>query len=139
VRVDRGGNAGQQRRLARFEVARVGQRARRDHADDFALDQPLHLPRVLDLFADRNPEAFAHETGDVGVGGVVGNTTHGDRAAARVLRARGQRQLQGPRRRQRVLIKHLVEVPHPEEHDGVAVLAFGVEVLPHRRRRAGRL
>ena len=48
-------------------------------------------------------------------------------------------QLQRPRRRQRVLVEHLVEVAHAEEHHGVAVLPLGVEILPHRRRGAGRL
>ena len=36
---------------------------------------------------------------------------------------------------ERVLVEHLVEVAHPEEQDGVAMLLLGVEVLPHRRRR----
>ena len=56
----------------------------------------------------------------------------------RILRARRQRQLEGARRGQRVLVEHLVEVPHAEEDDRVAVLPLGVEVLPHRGSRAGR-
>ena len=53
---------------------------------------------------------------------------------AGVLRARGQRQFEGARGHQRVLVEHLVEVAHAEEHDRVAVLTFGVEVLTHRGR-----
>ena len=34
---------------------------------------------------------------------------------------------------ERVLVEHLVEVAHPEEHDGVAVLPLRVEILPHGR------
>src|SRR5690606_37745933 len=30
-----------------------------------------------------------------------------------------------------VFIEHLVEVAHPEEQNGVAILLLGVEVLPH--------
>ena len=50
---------------------------------------------------------------------------------------RGQRQLERARRHQRVLVEHLVEVAHPEEHDRVAVLTLGVEVLTHRGRGSG--
>ena len=35
---------------------------------------------------------------------------------------------------ERVLVEHLVEVAHAEEHDRVAVLPLDVEVLPHGRR-----
>ena len=88
---------------------------------------------------DRDAEALAHQPGDVAVGRVVGHAAHRDGAAARVLRPGGQRQLERARGRQRVLVEHLVEVPHAEEDDRVAVLPLGVEVLPHRRRGAGRL
>jgi hypothetical protein len=33
-----------------------------------------------------------------------------------------------------VFVKHLVEVAHPEQDDGIAVLLLGVQVLTHRGR-----
>ena len=90
----------------------------------------------FDLLA-RDEVDLAHEARDVAVGRVVGHAAHRDAAAGRVLRARGQRQLEGARRRERVLVEHFVEVPHPEEDDRIAVLTLGVEVLTHRRRCAG--
>ncbi len=86
--------------------------------------------------ATRKP--FLHQPRDVAVGGVKRHAAHRDAAAAGVLRPRGQRQLERARRRQRVLVEHLVEVAHAEEHDRVAVLPLRVEVLTHRRRGAGR-
>ena len=65
---------------------------------------------------------------------MIRNAAHRDRGARRVLRSRRERQLERARRDQRVLVEHLVEVAHPEEHDRVAVLPLGVEVLPHRGR-----
>jgi hypothetical protein len=66
---------------------------------------------------------------------VVRDAAHRDAVAAGVLRTRREREIEGARRRERVLVEHLVEIAHPEEHDGVAVLPLGVEVLTHRRRR----
>ena len=58
----------------------------------------------------------------------------GMRAAAAVFRAGGERQLERARGGDRVLVEHLVEIAHPEEQDGVAILALRVEILAHRRR-----
>ena len=128
----------QKRRLARLEIAGVGQRPRRHDAHDLPPHDALGFSRILDLLADRDAEPFAHESRDVRVRGVKRTAAHRNRAAVRVLRSRRQRQIEGARRRQRVLVEHFVEVAHAEEQDRVAVLAFGVEVLPHRGRRAGR-
>ena len=136
------GQRQQEGRLARVEVAGVGQRAGRDDARDVALDDALGLLRVLDLIADGDAEAALDEPRDVAVGGVERDAAHRHRVAGGVLRSRGQRQLEGARGRQRVLVEHLEEVAHPEEQDGVAVARLGVEVLPHRggdgRGRRGR-
>ena len=61
----------QERRLARVEVAGVGQRARRDDADDLALDEALGLLRILDLLADGDAKALLDQPRDVAVGRVV--------------------------------------------------------------------
>ena len=124
----------QERRLARVEVVRVEQRARRDHAHDLAPDDALGLPGILDLLADRDAVALAHEPGEVAVDGVKRHAAHRNRPAGRVLRSRGQRQVERARRDQRVLEEHLVEVAHAKEHDGVAILPLGVVVLAHRGR-----
>src|SRR5262245_42796094 len=51
--------------------------------------------------------------------------------ASRILRARGKSQLERARRQQGILVKHLVEIAHPEKENRIAMLLFGVEVLPH--------
>jgi hypothetical protein len=58
-----------------------------------------------------------------------------DAASRGVLRSRGEGEFEGAAREQRVFVEHLVEIAHPEEEDGVAMLLLGVEILPHRRRR----
>ncbi len=128
----------EERRLAGLEIAGVGQRARRHDADDLAPDESLRLSRILDLLADGDAKPLLDEARDVAVGGVEGHAAHRDRAAGRILRTRRQRELERARRREGVLVEHLVEVAHPEKDDGVAVLTLGVEVLPHRRGRPGR-
>ena len=60
----------------RVEQLLVGQRARRDDADDLALDQPLGEPRVLDLLADRRPLARLDELGQVRLERRVGKPRH---------------------------------------------------------------
>ena len=125
----------QKRRLARVEVARVGQRARRDDADDFALDDALGLARILDLIADRDAKSLSDEAGDVAVDRVERHAAHRNAAAVGVLGSRGERQIEGAGGDESVFIEHFVEVAHPEEEDGIAMLLLRVEILPHRRRR----
>ena len=124
-----------ERRLARVEVPRVGQRPRRDDADDFALDDALRLARIFDLLADGDAESFLDEPRDVAVDGVVRHAAHRDAAAVRVLRPRRQRQFERPRRHEGVFVEHLVEVAHPEQQDRIAMLLLRVQVLTHRGRR----
>ncbi len=130
-----GGDGHDERRLARVEIIRVGQRSRRDHANDFALHDAFRFARVLHLIADGDAESLLHQPRDIGVDGVMRHAAHRDPAAGRVLRPRGQRQLERPRGDQRVFVEHLVKVAHPEQQDGVAMLLFGVEILTHRGRR----
>ena len=100
--------------------------------------RPLAFLRILDLLADGDAKSLADEPGDVAVGGVERHAAHRNRAAAGILRTRGERELERARGGERVLVEHLVEVAHPEKHDGVAVLTLRVEVLPHGRGRPGR-
>ena len=133
-----GGDAHQERRLAGLEVVGVHQGAGRHHTDDLALDDALGLFRIFHLLADGDAVALAYQTGQIAVESVIGNPAHRDRAARAVFRTRCQGQLERARRDQRVLEEHLVEIAHPEEQDGVAVLALGVVVLLHRRRQRRR-
>ena len=127
-----------ERRLARLEIPGVGQRAGRHDAHHFAPHEALGLLRILHLFADGDAKPLADEPGDVAVGSVERHAAHRNRAAAGILRTRGERELECASGGERVLVEHLVEVAHPEKHDGVAVLTLRVEVLPHGRGRPGR-
>ena len=71
MRAEVGDDGHQERRLAGFEVVRVGQRPRRDHPHDLALDDALGLPRVLDLLADGDAVALLDQPRDVAVRGVI--------------------------------------------------------------------
>ena len=88
---------------------------------------------------DKMPQILTalHEAGDVGVGRMVGHAAHRHRGPAGILRPRGQRQVERARRHQRVFIEELVEVAHPEEHQRLAVLPLGIEVLLHGRSQDG--
>ena len=95
---------------------------------------PFALRRVFDLLADGDAVAELHQPADVAVDGVIRHAAHRHRGAGGVLGARGQREVEGPRRDQRVFVEELVEVAHAEQHEGERMLALGVEVLPHRGR-----
>jgi hypothetical protein len=81
--------------------------------------------------ATRKP--LFHELRKVPVNRVKRHAAHRDAVAARILRAGSQGEIQGACRDERVLVEHLVEVAHAEEHDRVAVLPLRVEVLTHGR------
>ena len=70
------GERHQKRRLARLEIARVGERAGRDDAHDLAADEALGLLRVLDLLDDGDPKALAHQARDVAIGRVERHAAH---------------------------------------------------------------
>ena len=137
----------QEHRLPIVEIRRVGERAGGYHPHDLALHDAPGLPGVFDLLADGDAKPFLHQAGQVGVGRVVGHAAHRNRTAGRILRPGRQGQIQRPGRGDRVFVEHLVEVAHPEEHDGVRVLPLRVHILahgggrsPHRRgavRRGG--
>ena len=124
-----------ERRLAGIQVRAVGEGAGRHDADDLAADDPFRLAWIFHLLAHGDAETLSDEPRDVIVGRVVRNAAHWDGAAGSVLRPGRERQLERARGHQRVLVEHLVEIAHAKEHNRVAVLAFRVEILPHRRRR----
>jgi hypothetical protein len=128
----------QERRLPRVEIGGIGERARRHHAHDLALDDALRRLRVLDLLADRDAVTLLHQPRDVAVGGMKRHAAHRHRRARRIFRPRGQGEIERARGNQRVLVEHLVEIAHPEEQQRMPVLPLRVEVLLHRRRQVRR-
>ena len=128
------GHRQQEGRFAGVEIAGIGERPRRDDAHHLAADDPLGLLRVFHLLADGHPVALLDQPGDVAVGGVMGHAAHRHGRTGGVLRSRGQGQVEGARRHQRVFVEELVEVAHAEQHERERILALGLEILPHRGR-----
>src|SRR4029453_14546731 len=89
------GDRHQEGGLARVEIAGVGERARRDDADDLALDDALRLAWIFALVADRTAKTFSDEGRDVTVDRLERYAAHRNAAAVGVLRPGGQRQLEG--------------------------------------------
>src|ERR1035437_10089657 len=121
--------------LFRSEM-RVSRGAWREHTRDFALHQRFGYARVFHLFADGDLEAFADQLADVVLGGVVWHAAH-RYGNAFFLVARGQRDLQLPRREHGVLEEEFVEVAQPEEDERVGMVFLDRGILPHQR--GGRL
>ena len=117
--------------LARLEGRGLELGGGSDHPNHLPLHHPLGGARILHLLAEGYPEALLHQAGDVGGAGVVGDPAHGDGVPVLVLRARGQGDLEGPRRHHRVLEEQLVEIPHPKEEQGVRMLGLHPVVLLH--------
>src|SRR5262249_44016441 len=88
------------------------------------------------LLAHRDLLARADEAADVPVGGVMGDTRHGN--GALTLLARCERDLQEPRRELGVVEEQLVEIAEPEQQQVVRVAALQLPVLPHHRCQIGR-
>ena len=117
----------------RVEQIGVGHRARRDDAQDLALDRSLARRGIADLLADRHRLAELHQLREIAVDGVIRHAGHRDRRAGR-LPARGQRDVEQPRGALRVVVEELVEIAHPVEEELVRMLRLGAEVLLHHRR-----
>ncbi len=67
---------------------------------------------------------------------MIGDAAQGH-LIARALVTRGEGDIKHPRCSDRIFEKHLIEIPQPEKQDGVFVLGFDIEVLPHHRRKVG--
>ena len=116
------------------EAGLVDDRTGGDDADDIPLHQPLGGGRILGLLADGHLVALGDETGDIGVGGMVGDAAHGDlliEGLVLVLVPGGQSQIQLAGRRAGVGAEHLVEVTQTEKQDGVGILLLDLHVLAH--------
>ena len=124
-----GRNGGQVVALAGIEQGVVGDRAGRDDPRHFALDQSLGQLGIFDLFADGGPEAGGDQLGQVAFQLVVGKAGHG--RAVLALVARGEGQVEHAGGGLGVLVKHLVEVAHAKQQQGVGACPLGLLVLLH--------
>ena len=115
---------------------RVGDGARRDHADDLAPHELLALGGRLHLLAHGDLLPGADEAGDVAVGGVVRDPRHRDRPLALLPRREGDLEEAG--RGVRVLEEQLVEVTEAEQQEVVRVAPLQLPVLQHHRGQLGR-
>jgi hypothetical protein len=115
-------------------MLRIRQRPGRHDADDFAFDDPFGLFWIFHLIADGDPEAFLHQPREVGIERVMRDAAHRDGRALSIFRTRCEREIQRARRDERILVEHLVEVPHAKKQDGIAILLLRIEILAHRRR-----
>ncbi len=122
---------GQEVARPRLEHLLVQHHARGDDARHLAATMPGPLPGLLHLLADGHLQPVLDELRDVAARRVVRHPAHRD--PLRALRPRGEGDLQELRGAHRVLEEHLVEVPEPEEEDGVRVERLRLEVLPHHR------
>ena len=113
------------RRVARADAADIvvllrgygvfqGNRPRRDDLDDLALDDALDRLRILHLLADRHFVALVDQPLNIGVGRVEGHAAHGNPLLISDAPS-GQRQIQFPRCRQSVVIKHFIKIAKPEK------------------------
>ena len=109
------------------EIGGVGQRARRDHADDVALEELLALARRLHLLTDGDLLSGLYQARDVAIGRVVRDAGH-----RRALPG-GERDGQQPRAQLGVLQEELVEVAEPEQQQVVGKAALQLPVLLHHR------
>ena len=110
------------------QIGGVGQRARRDHADDVPLEQLLTLAGRLQLLADGDLLTGLDQARDVAVGRVVRDAGH------RRALPRGQRDRQQTRAELGVLAEQLVEVAQPEQQQVVRVPPLELAILLHHRR-----
>ena len=129
-------HGGDQSLATLIEQRGIGDRARRDDANDGALYGPLTLGGVADLFADRDRFAFAHEPREIVLGAVIGHTRHRDRRASG-LATRGEGDVEQLRRTLGVVEEELVEITHPIEQQHVGVLRLQSKVLLHHGRVFG--
>ena len=107
--------------------------ARADDLDHLAPHHALGELGVLGLLAHRHLEAGGQELADVRGGGVVRHAAQRHRRAVAVAAA-GQGDVEHLGGLFRILEEHFVEVPEPEEQDGVPVPILDLKVLVHHGR-----
>ena len=126
------GNRCEEIRLDRRKKLGLDERAGRIQPHHFAAYQPFGELRIFDLFAEGHGSSRFQQFRDIAGCGVVRHAAERDRSRA-VLVARGQCDGEDARGFLRILIKHFVEIAHPEKQDGLFVAALDLPVLPHQR------
>ena len=119
-----------------FQKRRVGQRAGRNDAHDFALHRPFARADFAHLLAHRHAFAHLHQPRQILLRRVKRHTRHLNRHAVH-LPARGQGDVQQLRRFHRIIQKQLVKIAHAVKHQLVGVLRFDGEILLHHRGNGG--
>lgn len=119
-----------------FQKRRVGQRAGRNDAHDFALHRPFARADFAHLFAHRHAFAHLHQPRQILLRRVKRHARHLNRHAVH-LPARGQSDIQQLRRLHRVIQKQFVKIAHTVKHQLVGVLRFDGEILLHHRGNGG--
>ena len=128
---------------ARIEQALLGERARRDEADNVPPHHGLRpaFPRlgwVFDLLAHRHAVALSDQALEIVVGGMDRHAAHRD-ILAQMLAALCQRNTKGAGGYGGVLEEQLVEIAHAIEQQAIGIGGFDLEILRnHRGGRAGR-
>ena len=105
---------------------------RRNHADDFPLDQPFCSGRVLHLLADCHLIPLFDQSGYVVFAAVVRDAAHRRTLIQTALLA-GQGQLQLPRGNQRIVKKQLIKISQPKKQQLLQILLLDLPVLAHHR------
>ena len=113
--------------------AAFNDRAGRDNTDDVALDKTLGEGRVLHLLTDGDLVALGDQARHVSLVGVERHAAHRGAFFLAAVFA-GQRQLQLPRSRQRVVVEHFIEVTDAVEQNLVGMLFFDFKILLHHGR-----
>ena len=125
---------GQNQRVACLvQQARIGQRAGRDDARHLSVDRALAGGGIAHLLGDHHRFAQLQEPRQILLGAVVWHPGHLDRAAGGGA-ARGERDVQQPRRLFGVVEEQLVKVAHAVEQQHVGMLRLDAQVLLHHRR-----
>ena len=106
-----------------IEERLIGGDPRRDDPGHLAAEQPLGRLGVVDLFADGHPAAGGDELGQLRVELVVGEAGH--RQGVGALVTAGEREVEQAGGLAGVVAEELVEIAHPEEHQGSRAAGLG--------------
>ena len=117
-----------------------GQRARCHDAHDIPVHDRLRAALLrfgggFGLLAHRDPAPGLDQARQIALGGMVGHPSHRDRPAL-IFAPRGQRDVEHSGGLHGIFEKQLVEIPHPEEQQGIGMPRLDRQVLRHER--AGR-
>ena len=129
-------------RAAAVEQRFLGQRARRYHANDRAVDQRFRSGALLrffgcfDLIGDRDAVACLDQPGEIRLCRMRGHAAHRDLFAV-MLASRGQRDVEARSSDLRIVEEKFEKVAHAIEEQAIAGLFLQLQILGHHRGRCG--